>query len=174
LQDRVIQVYEGMVYMDFDPANEHPVDGFKFYKYEPLPPGLLPTLYLAYHNSLSEPTEVFHNDIRGRFNRGEQKVVDAMKHLAQITALGREALLKKDGRQLAGLIDDNFNVRRGIYNLAPWQIQMVEVARQCGASANFAGSGGAIIGTYQGEAMFDALSAKMAAIGSRVIKPQIE
>jgi len=174
LQDRVIQVYEGVVYMDFDPALEHRVEGFKCYRYEPLSPGLLPPLYVAYHDSLSEPTEVFHNDLRGRFDRGESKVVDAMKSLAEITHLGRDALLKNDPERLARLMDDNFEVRRSIYRLPLWQIRMVEVARQCGASANFAGSGGAIVGTYPGEAGYEELRAGMAAIGSRVIKPQIE
>ena len=174
LQDRVIQVYEGLVYMDFDRANEHLVGGLKCYAYEPLPPSLLPPLYIAYHCSLSEPTEVFHNDIRGRFDRGEQKVVDAMKHFARLAASGREALLQHDTKQLARLIDENFNVRRSIYSLAPWQIQMVEAARQCGASAKFAGSGGAIIGTYEDEVMYQELCARLAAIGSRVIKPQVQ
>lgn len=174
LQDRVIQVYEGVVYMDFDPALEHRVEGFKCYRYEPLSPGLLPPLYVAYHDSLSEPTEVFHNDLRGRFDRDEPKVLDAMKSLAEITNLGREALLKNDHERLARLMDDNFEVRRSIYRLPLWQIRMVEVARQCGASANFAGSGGAIVGTYPGEAGYEELRAGMAAIGSRVIKPQIE
>jgi glucuronokinase len=137
-------------------------------------PSLLPPLYIAYHNSLSEPTEVFHNDIRGRFDRGEVKVVDAMKHFAELAAWGREALLQGDTKRLARLTDENFNTRRSIYSLAPWQIQMVEVARQCGASAKFAGSGGAIIGTYDGEAMYQELCTALAAIGSRVIKPQIQ
>jgi len=174
LQDRVVQIYEGVVYMDFDPALEQLVDGLKCYRYEPMLPRLLPPIYLAYHDSLSEPTEVFHNDIRGRFNRGEQKVVDAMRQLAEITKLGREALLKTDHERLAKLIDENFEVRRSIYSLPSWQVRMVEVARQCSASASFAGSGGAVIGSYQGEAMFEELCTRMAAIGSRVIKPQIE
>ncbi|MBE0543302.1 MAG: GHMP kinase [Verrucomicrobia bacterium] len=174
LQDRVIQVYEGVVYMDFDPALEQQLDGLKCYRYEPISPTLLPPMYLAYHDSLSEPTEVFHNDIRGRFNRGEPKVVDAMRLLAEITKLGREALLKADHGRLAKLMDDNFEIRRSIYNLPAWQVRMVETARQCGASANFAGSGGAIIGRYQDEAMFEELCARMVAIGSRVVKPQID
>jgi glucuronokinase len=173
LQDRVIQVYEGLVYMDFDEAHEHLVGGLKCYQYEPLSLTLLPPLYIAYHNSLSEPTEVFHNDIRGRFDRGEAKVVDAMKHFAELAAWGHEALLQQDTKRLARLIDENFNTRRNIYNLAPWQIQMVEVARQRGASAKFAGSGGAVIGTYDDEAMYQELCATLTAIGSRVIKPQI-
>jgi glucuronokinase len=173
LQDRVIQVYEGLVYMDFDQKHEHVVSGLKSYKYEPMSPDLLPPLYIAYHHNLSEPTEVFHNDIRGRFNRGEKNIVDAMKHFAELAALGQEALLSHDTKRLAELIDENFNTRRSIYNLAPWQIQMVDVARQCGASAKFAGSGGAIVGTYQNEAMYETLCAKLGAIGSRVIKPKI-
>jgi glucuronokinase len=174
LQDRVTQVYEGVVYMDFDPAHEHLVQGLIAYKYEPMSPGVLPPLYIAYHSSLSEPTEMFHNDIRGRFNRGEEKVVKAMRHFAELAAWGREALLKGDTKKLAQLINENFDTRRGIYNLPSWQVQMVEVARQCGASAKFAGSGGTIIGTYQDEKMYEDLSAKLAAIGSCVFKPEIE
>lgn len=172
LQDRVVQVYEGLVYMDFAPGLERLVNGLKSYRYEPLSPALLPPLYVAYHNTLSEPTEVFHNDIRGRFNRGETKVVEAMKRLAEITEQGREALLARDHGTLAKLIDENFEVRRGIYNLPPWQVRMVEVARACGASANFAGSGGTIVGTYEGEAAYKELCARMREIGSRVIQPE--
>lgn len=173
LQDRVVQVYEGLVYMDFDAACERRVGDLVCYRYEPLPPEILPPLYIAYHASLSEPTEIFHNDIRGRFNRGEAKVVQAMKHFAELAAQGREALLGRDVKRLARLIDENFNTRRSIYNLPPWQIQMVEVARQCGASAKFAGSGGAIVGTYEGEEMYRELCSRLAAIGSRVLKPEV-
>src|SRR5499426_733156 len=38
LQDRVIQVYEGLVYMDFDRAREKTVDGLTSYCYERLDP----------------------------------------------------------------------------------------------------------------------------------------
>src|SRR5215831_4455509 len=45
LQDRVIQVYEGLVYMDFDARREHAVEGLPAYRYEPLDPSILPPLY---------------------------------------------------------------------------------------------------------------------------------
>ena len=173
LQDRVIQVYEGLVYMDFDRAREHGVHGFKCYHYEPLDPALLPPIYLAYHDALSEPTEVFHNDIRARFDRGEEKVINAMKHFAELAAAAREALIDRDAERLSCLMDENFNTRRSIYNLPLWQVQMIETARACGASAKFAGSGGAIIGTYRDEAMFEKLGRELGALHSRVIKPQI-
>jgi galactokinase/mevalonate kinase-like predicted kinase len=173
LQDRVIQVYEGLVYMDFSSAREHIVDGLKCYWYEPLDPALLPPLYVAHHETLGEPTEVFHNNIRERFNRGDQAVVGAMTTFADIAASGREALIAGDPERLAPLIDQNFDTRRSIYRLPPWQIDMVETARRCGASAKFAGSGGAILGTYSGEAMFDNVRDSLARIGSRTVKPEI-
>ena len=42
-----------------------------------------------------------------------------------------------------------------------------------GASAKFAGSGGAIVGTYTDDAMFARLEEALGAIGCRVIKPVI-
>jgi glucuronokinase len=171
LQDRVIQVYEDMVYMDFDKAKARDVDGYTCYQYERLDPALLPPIYVAYHDSLSEPTEVFHNDIRARFDRGEEKVVAAMRHFAAIAAAGREALIARDTARLAQLINENFDTRRGIYQLAKWQIDMVETARSCGASAKFAGSGGGIVGTYTDAAMLDRLRTALAAIGSKTIVP---
>src|SRR6059058_2188766 len=105
LQDRVIQVYEGLVYMDFDPVRERIVDGLRCYWYEPMDPALLPPLYVAHHETLSEPTEVFHNNIRERFRRGDQAVVDAMRCLADLAAQGREALIARDTGCLARLVD---------------------------------------------------------------------
>ncbi len=173
LQDRVIQVYEGLVYMDFSSQQEQIIKGYRCYHYQRLDPGLLPPLYLAIHHSLSEPTEVFHNDIRGRFNRGDSLVVGAMQHFAQLAEDGREALLAQDHKKLSALINENFDTRRSIYNLPTWQTQMIETARACGASAKFAGSGGAIIGTYQDDAMFESVRECLGKIGSRTFKPQL-
>ena len=173
LQDRVIQCYEGLVYMNFDRSVQRIVGGLTCYAYERLDPALLPPLYIAFHDGLSEPTETFHNDIRGRYNCGEPLVVDAMQQFASLAARGREALLNRDVDQLSALIDANFDMRRRIYNLPPWQINMVKTARRCGASAKFAGSGGAIIGVYRDDAMFEEIRACMAQIGSRTIRPQV-
>jgi len=173
LQDRVIQVYEGMVYMDFAREREQTVHGFKCYHYERLEPALLPPVYVSYHDGLSEPTEVFHNDIRGRFNRGEEKVVQAMQKFAWLAAEARTALERGEHERLGRLMDENFDTRRSIYNLPPGQVQMIETARACGASAKFAGSGGAIIGTYRDEAMREKLRDALAKLGCRTIKPQV-
>jgi len=51
---------------------------------------------------------------------------------------------------------------------------MVETARSCGASANFAGSGGAIVGTYPDEASYIKLVEEMKNIGCETVKPILE
>jgi glucuronokinase len=173
LQDRVIQVYEGLVYMDFSPEKMHEESGYLCGTYQALDPAMLPPIYLAYRTDASEPTEVFHNDIRGRFNRGEPAVVRAMGRCAALSAQARDALLRGDAERLGKCIDDNFEQRRSIYLLPASQVEMVETARQCGASAHFAGSGGAIIGSYRDETMFHDLEARLSRIGCAVLKPII-
>jgi glucuronokinase len=171
LQDRVIQVYEGLVSMDFAAERMRETHGLKHGVYERLDPKLLPPLYIAYKADVSEPTEVFHNDIRGRYNRGDSVVVQAMKKFASLAAQAREALLTDDQVQLAKLMDTNFDTRRSIYQLPVGQVEMIDAARRCGASAKFAGSGGAIVGAYRDNAMFNDLRQSLGAIGCVVIKP---
>src|SRR5204863_7665004 len=96
LQDRVIQVYEGLVSMDFAAERMRETHGYRHGVYERLDPALLPPVYLAYKADVSEPTEVFHNDIRGRYNRGEAAVVAAMTTFAGLAAQAREAPLARD------------------------------------------------------------------------------
>jgi len=173
LQDRVAQAYEGLVYMDFGREHEQLVHELPCYRYEPLDPALLPPVYLAYHHGFSEPTEVFHNDARDRFRRGDTDVVNGMQRVADLAASARQALLERDARGLSRLIDENFDVRRAIFRLPAWQVQMVDAARACGASANFAGSGGAIVGTYDDEPTFAGLRRALEASGCSVVKPLI-
>ncbi|HQR09663.1 MAG TPA: hypothetical protein PLN21_22765 [Gemmatales bacterium] len=173
LQDRVIQVYEGLVYMDFSQARMQQTNGFSHGVYEPLDIALLPPVYLAYKTDVSEPTEVFHNDIRTRFRQGDVAVVSAMKTFADLAAQAREALLQRYHARLARLMDTNFDTRRSIYQLPRGQIEMIEVARSVGASAKFAGSGGAIVGTYADEHQFAQLDQSLSAIGCRVIHPSL-
>lgn len=170
LQDRVIQTYEGVVYMDF--AREL-MEGRGHGNYERLDPNLLQDIYVAYRTSLSEGTEVFHNDVRQRWRNNDPEVVEAMKTWASYAEEGRRALSNGDRARLHRLIDANFDLRARIYKLDPGNMEMIRLARSTGASANFAGSGGAIVGLYEGEAMFSRLVSTLKSAGITVIKPQI-
>ena len=173
LQDRVIQVYEGLVYMDFDCEHMYEKLGYDCGVYESLDPSLLPPIYLAFSTDVSEPTEVFHNNLRERFDQGEERVVRAMQQCAELTVHGRQAILEGDSQRLAELIDENFDTRHSICRLPEAHVSMIQTARQVGASAKFAGSGGAIIGTYRDDSMFDKLKDALDKIGCRAFKPRI-
>ena len=170
LQDRVIQTYEGLVYMDF--AREL-MESRGFGSYERLDAAVLQGVYVAYRTSLSEGTEVFHNTVRERWRRGESEVVDAMRAWASIAEEGRSALLAGDRKRLHELINANFDLRAKIYKIDQGNLEMIQLARSTGASANFAGSGGAIVGLYDGEEMYSRLVSTLGKAGIRVVKPKI-
>jgi glucuronokinase len=174
LQDRVIQIYGGLVYMDFAKERMTEQMGFQCGVYEPLDPRLLPPIYVAYSADGSEPTEVVHNPLRARFQAGDPAVIAAMQKFAGLAAEAREAILQRDAARLSALMDENFNTRRSICQLAAKHVEMIEVARRAGASAKFAGSGGAIVGVYSDEAMFARLKADLEAIGCEVIQPILD
>ncbi len=171
LQDRVIQVYEGVVFMNF--AREL-MEARGYGAYEPLEADSLRNVYVAYRTSLSEGTEVFHNNIRTRFDAGDPSVVNAMVRWAEIAAEGREALAEGNQRRLSELIDENFDLRASVFRLSEGNLQMVRAARAAGASAKFAGSGGAIVGLYEDDRQFARLERELEPLGVAVVKPQID
>jgi len=170
LQYRVAQAYQGLVYMDF---SRDLMQSRGYGEYLRLDPGLARNAYVAYRTSLSEGTEVFHNNIRDRWNRGETAVVEAMQTWASYAEQGKECLLRGDSARLGELIDANFDLRARIFKISAGNREMIDAARSAGASANFAGSGGAIVGLYRDEDMFARLTRAMQAIGVAVIKPKI-
>jgi glucuronokinase len=174
LQDRVIQCYEGLVFMDFSAARLATVQGLECGLYEPLDVGLLPPLFLAYSHEASEPTEVTHGPLRARFERSDPAVLQAMREFAELTERFRDALIRRDGAQLGALMDRNFDVRRTICDLAPAHIAMIETARGVGASAKFAGSGGAIVGIYESETQYAQLQSALQRLGCEVLRPQVQ
>jgi glucuronokinase len=171
LQDRVVQVYEGLVHMDFTEKAMQQQDELWHGRYEHLDAATLPPLYIAFSTELGEPTEVVHNDLRSRFQQGDAELVKAMQRLAGITDEARSALENGDPQQLGRLIDENFTIRQSICHVHSDHLAMVEAARSVGASAKFAGSGGAIVGTFQDEAMYQELCLKLQQSGCQVLRP---
>ncbi len=170
LQDRVIQVYEGCVYMDFD---RELLESRGYGHYEELDPALLPPLYIAYRTSLAEGSEVFHNTIRQRWMDGDPEVVQAMKDFASYAEEVRRLLLAGRGGEIGPWLDRNFDRRRSIYTIDPHNVEMVMRARSAGAYAKFAGSGGAIVGTYDSEETYQRLLEVFEGTDTTVFKPSI-
>lgn len=170
LQDRVAQVYETPVFMNFSKAL---MDKQGFGTYIPLSSEALPNMYIAFRRQLSEGTEVLHNNLRARYNIGEPAVLAAMEEWAELTEQFRLALASNNETEMAALINRNFDLRRSLVSIEQGNIDMVELARSTGASAKFTGSGGAIIGTYTDQTMFDRLKQTLATNNIEVIKPQV-
>ena len=180
-QDRVIQIYNGLVFMDFEKSF---VESHNYGKYERLYPNLpnhpnLPNLYIAYDANRAEESGKAHKKVKRLFEEKNADVVAAMSEFADLAQQGRDLFVTPNlepatrNSQLATLINANFDLRDRIFNVAEENRRMVMTARQCGASAKFAGSGGAIVGTYADEAQFGRLKADLAAIGTEVLIPTI-
>ncbi|XRB05830.1 glucuronokinase [Pycnococcus provasolii] len=156
LQDRVIQVYGGVVHMDFHksimdapPANAG--------KYTPLSSSQLPPLRLLVAQAPSDSGRV-HSDLRQRYDNGDADVHAAMKEVAGLADDGRALLTSSStttsssssSSSWPALFRRNFALRRKMFGddaLGEQNLRMVEIAEAHGFAAKFSGSGGACVAT---------------------------
>jgi glucuronokinase len=71
----------------------------------------------------------------------------ATEQFAEPMFLARQALLEGDAKRFGCPVNANVDLRPSSCRLLPAHVQMIELARRAGATAQFAGSGGAIVGT---------------------------
>ncbi|CAG8803691.1 31323_t:CDS:2 [Gigaspora margarita] len=156
LQDRVIQSFGGVMYMDFKKEFMEKNGGIG--KYIRVPSELIPRgLWIAYEGNPSDSSKI-HNDVRKRFEAGDKKIADAMIQFASFAEQTYHFLLDSSIQQatkrvkLAKLMNMNFNLRQEIYGnktIGKNNLKMIELARKFGFSAKFTGSGGAIVGLWE-------------------------
>ncbi len=170
LQDRVIQCYEGCVYMDF---SKDLIDKQGYGYYEPLDPRMLPKLYIAYKTDLSKVSGKVLNTIRERWEQGDPHVVGTLQNIAGVAEEGCGVIKNQDFKRLGELINQNFDYRAQIMTITERNQALIDTARSCGASASFTGSGGSIIGIYRDEEMLNRLFVELKKQNARVIKPFI-
>ena len=159
-QDRLVQAHEGLLYMDFAD------DGWRC---EPLDPELLPPLFCAYREDAAAPSGGVHDDLRRRFEAGEGATHSLLERIGELAERGREALLDGRAEALADLMSRNFELRSQLVELAPAHVRMVELANELGAGANYAGSGGAIVGVAPDAAGIERLRDAFAAEGCALV-----
>jgi glucuronokinase len=158
-QDRYAQAHEGLVLMDF--AGARP-------RVERLDPTLLPALYLAWRTDAAEASHAVHGGLRER--GGEPRVRAGMQRLAGHARAAADALRGGDHAAFAAALDASFDERSALLDLDPRHEAMVHAARGAGASANYAGSGGAIVGTLPLDG-FEPIVRALRALGCEVIAP---
>ncbi len=170
LQDRVAQAYETPVFMDF---SKDIMDKQGYGEYTTLDPTFLPKMYVAFRTELSEGTEVTHSNLRAQYNLGVEKVLKAIKRWSALSTEVKNLLEQGKSDKVGGLLNENFDLRRQVTNISQGNIKMINIARSVGASAKFTGSGGAIIGTYEDEVVYDVLKIKLKAENIEILKPKI-
>ena len=170
LQDRVAQIYNGVTFMDFERSL---VESTGHGKYERLDIAAMPNIYIAYDPNRAEESGKAHKKVKKLFQQQNNDVVAAMKEFADIAQKGRDAIVAGKLALIPELINANFDLRDRIFNVSEENRQMVMVARRAGASAKFAGSGGAIVGTFEDDAQYDILVKNLAKIGCRTFIPKI-
>lgn len=170
MQDRVVQVYNGLVFMDFERAY---FEDNGFGKYQYVEPHRLPKVYVSYDPDRAEFSGIYHRKLADAAARDGERVGTAMREFADIAQQGFEALQAGRPERIPALVNANFDLRNRVFQVSEANARMVYEARATGASAKFAGSGGAIVGTYEDDAMYEALQARLAGIGCRTIKPVI-
>ncbi len=160
-QDRYAQAHEGLVLMDFGGARP---------RVERLDPGLLPPLYLAWRAEAGESSHAVHRGLRDR--AGEGRVRAGMARLAHHARAARDALVAGDRDGFAAAVDGSFDEREALLELDPRHVAMVHAARAAGASANYAGSGGAIVGTLPAAGL-DPVASALRHLSCEVMSPTV-
>jgi glucuronokinase len=161
-QDGVVQAYEGLVYMDFGDGSVGP-------RYERLDPALLPPLFVAHTASAARSSGEVHGDLRRRFERGDPPVVEALTEVAALAEAGRGCLLDGNHDRLGDLMAANAAARGRMIELDPRHLRLIEIARSLGAPANYAGSGGAIVGIVPEGPRADELRDAFATAGCELV-----
>ncbi len=170
LQDRVVQAYEGLIYMDFE---KEFMEKHGYGQYERLDTGLLTPVYLSYRTELGKESDSAHIKTRGRYERGEEEVVKTMDEVAALAEKARESLIGGDAEELHEILNRNFDLRAKMFPISEGDRDMVERARSTGASAKFCGSGGAIVGTYSSDEMLESLQETMEEGGYEFLLPSV-
>lgn len=169
LQDRVLQVYDQPVFMNFASAF---MEKHGYGQYTPVDPQLFPPMYLAYRTKLTHKEHV-HSDVTKRWQAGDKLVRETMNEIAENAQVGYEALKRKDLKQFNGCLNRNFDLRIKIYPIPEENLGMIRLARSVGATAKFPGSGGAIIGTYPDAKTYTNLQKAFSKIGCNAVKVEL-
>src|SRR5574344_591957 len=90
LQDRVVQIYNGVVFMDFD---RELVTATGHGRYERIDPARMPNLYIAYDPNRAEESGKAHSKVKKLFNENNADVLAAMTEFADIAQRGYDAVM---------------------------------------------------------------------------------
>lgn len=143
LMDRVAQVYQGCVFMDFSEKSAG--------EYQRIEESHLPELWIAYRagGSVGEHSGKVHSNLGERFRNGDKDVTAGMRRLGEVAKKGFLALAKGgDVSVLPELMRENFSLRLELVGkeaVGESNLHLIKTANEAGFAAKMSGSGGAAI-----------------------------
>ncbi len=165
LQDRVAQVWGGLVLCDARRASTTVVDGLETGTYRRLAAEALPDLAVTWLPTAGESSAVS----QGRLRTGAGRL-DRVETFARLAALAVDAADALDGgrpERLGPAMVATMAARRELVALRPDHADLVERVAGTGAAANYSGSGGAVVSTVPADGL-DALRAAVEPAGASV------
>ena len=164
--DRVIQSYERVMAMDLAPPRSESA-------YRTLDAGLIPPLLIAWDPRGGQSSGEAHGDLRGRWRRGDEDIVETIEELRGVVDRGLTALKAGDGAEFAQLVDYNFKLRCRVFSVSEPDREMVSLARRLGAAAKLCGSGGAVLVVPRKEADLVDLERELEVAGFQTCRSEI-
>lgn len=146
LQDRVVQIMQGCVAMDF-------TEGRDGESWKRLPEDALPELWIAYAEGgkVGESSGRVHGNLKERYSRRDPALLEIVKQLVEVTDSGCEILYKcaqgsrKRLSEFPALVNKNFELRLalvGAGGVGEQNTRLVSAAKEAGFAAKMTGSGG--------------------------------
>ena len=171
LMDRVAQVLGGATYMDLAPSL---LSATGRGTYARLPVDRLPALFVAWHPGMAAGSESVHNRLRERISRGDPQADAILRDLAGLADEARRVLVSGSPDELAPLMDANFELRARLVDVGDGNRRLVKTGRQIGAGVKQAGSGGAVVGAFDGDpSRQETLRLAYDRIGARFLVPRV-
>jgi glucuronokinase len=145
----------------------NPSDGYggRAGRYESLDTALLPPLLIAWRSATAGESYRGPRPLRDRHARRDPEVAQTMTDFASVAAQARDARVAREIDQFGRCVDRTFDLRRRLLTFDPRCAEMVDVARSCGAHANYTGSGGAIVAVCRGDQQLDEVADALTAAG---------
>ncbi len=177
MQDRLVQVHGQPVLMLFNApcdAGGESTPGENRGNTAVLEPGAGFRFLVAHRHRWSEPSQVVHGDLRRRFDGGDQMVHAAMTQLRIRAIAAGNAFAAGDAKLLGESMDATHDLRASMIDLVPDHLTMVKAARSAGASANYTGSGGAVIVLSSSDKIESAARQSLKKLGCEVVSVGVD
>ena len=172
LQDRVVQVYDRLMYMDF---GEEIMRRQGYGRYEPLEGVALPPFAIAISTDTRESGRIL-SDLRFRWERGDPETRRLIAELAACADAAREALLAGDRKALGEAMVANFGLRRRLLGddvIGRPTLRMIEIAREVGVPAHLPGSSGSALCLLANDEQAAALERRFREAGCEFVRVRV-